>query len=92
MNNLWSQEYSQLCSHAQYKVKLSIIMSLEQQESLLRRDKYEPKCLRNPPFCGDNFFYHIFTDKEWKYCTHFMCIISTENPHKCYYFYYILFC
>ena len=40
MNNLGSLEYSQVHSHAQYNVKLSIITTLEQQKSMLRRGKY----------------------------------------------------
>jgi hypothetical protein len=36
VNNLWSQEYSQRLCHAQHNVKLSIITSLKQRESLLR--------------------------------------------------------
>ena len=39
MHNLWSQKYSELRSHSQYHVKLSIITSLEQRESLLPRGK-----------------------------------------------------
>ena len=38
MNNLWSQKCSELRSHSQYNVKLSIITSLEQRESILRRE------------------------------------------------------
>ena len=46
MNNLWSQKCSELRSHSQYNVKLSIITSLEQPESMLRREK----CYRSPPY------------------------------------------
>ena len=41
MNNFWSQEYSQLRGHAQYNVKLSIMIPLRmQREIMLRRKKY----------------------------------------------------
>ena len=36
-NNLWSEKCSELRSHSQYNVKLSIITSLEKRESMLRR-------------------------------------------------------
>ena len=36
MNNLWSQKCSELRSHSQHNIKLSIITSLEQRESMLR--------------------------------------------------------
>ena len=45
MNNLLSQKCSELRSHSQYTVKLSIIMSIEQRESMLRRDVQLTKSL-----------------------------------------------
>ena len=39
MNNLSSQKCSELRSYSQYNVKLSIITSLEQRESILRREQ-----------------------------------------------------
>ena len=39
MNNLRSQKCSELRSHSQYNVQLSIITSLEQRETVLRREK-----------------------------------------------------
>ena len=46
MNNLWSQKCSELRSHSQYNVKLSIITSLEQRESMLQREK----CYQSPSY------------------------------------------
>ena len=46
MHNLWSQKCSELRSHSQYHVKLSIITSLEQRESLLPRGK----CYGSPSY------------------------------------------
>ena len=46
MHNLWSQKCSELRSHSQYNVKLSIITSLEQRESMLRRGK----CYGSPSY------------------------------------------
>jgi hypothetical protein len=40
VNNLWSQGYSQRLCHSQYNVKLSIITSFMQRESLLRLKRY----------------------------------------------------
>ena len=39
MNNLWSQKSSELRSHSQYNVKLSVSTSREQRKSMLRREK-----------------------------------------------------
>ena len=38
MNNLWSEKCSELRSHSQYNVKLSISTSLEQRKNMLRRE------------------------------------------------------
>ena len=37
--NMWSQKCSELRSHFQYNVKLSLITSFEQRKSMLRREK-----------------------------------------------------